>query len=83
MRSSVGAVLVGITHRGSSFAADMGYRDDKSWLPGVSVFEKRGGKLFRVSDTHFGPGDDFCTIWHFLDLIPEGAAGWQPQYKYA
>jgi len=72
-----------VSHRGTSFAADMGYRDDKSWLPGVSVFEKRGGKLFRVSDTRFGPGDDFCALWHFLDLIPEGAAGWQPQYKYA
>jgi len=72
-----------VSHRGSSFAADMGYRNEKGCLPGVSVFRKRGRKIFRVSDTSFGPGDDFCAVWHFFDLIPEGPAGWQPQYKYA
>ena len=72
-----------VSHRHSSFAADMGYRSDGGYLPGVSVFRKRGRKIYRVSDTRFGPGDDFCAIWHFFDLIPEGPAGWQPQYKYA
>jgi len=46
------------------------------------VFRKRGQKIRRVSDTGFHPGDDFCPIWHFFDLLPEGADGWQPQYKY-
>jgi hypothetical protein len=36
-----------------------------------------------VSDTSFSPGDDFATIWHFFDLIPEGAGGWAPKYKYS
>jgi len=48
----------------------------------VSVFKKQGGKIVRVADTSFGPGDDFCSIWHFFDLLPEGAADWQPKYKY-
>ena len=52
-------------------------------MPGVSVFKRKGDKIMRVADTAFSPGDDFCTVWHFLDLIPEGAAGWQPKYKYA
>jgi hypothetical protein len=39
--------------------------------------------IVRVSDAPFSPGDDFCSVWHFFDLIPEGAAGWQPKYKYA
>ena len=30
-----------------------------------------------------GPGDDFCAVWHFLDLLPEGSAGWSPKFKYA
>ena len=72
-----------VSHLNSSFAADMGYGNAKGWLPGVSVFRKRGRKIFRVSDTRFGPGDDFCSLWHFFDLIPEGPAGWQPQYRYA
>lgn len=65
-----------------SFAADMGYREGGNWHPGVSVFEKRDGKIYRVSDTGFGPGDEFCSVWHFLDLLPGGAGDWEPKYKY-
>jgi predicted dithiol-disulfide oxidoreductase (DUF899 family) len=73
-----------VSYGKSTFAADMGYRGaDGHHHPGVSVFRKRGGKIFRVSDTSFAPGDDFATIWHFFDLIPEGASGWAPKYKYS
>jgi predicted dithiol-disulfide oxidoreductase (DUF899 family) len=71
-----------VSHNDTSFARDMGYRSDDGWLPGVSVLRKRGQRICRVSDTRFGPGDDFCAIWHFFELLPEGADGWQPQYKY-
>jgi hypothetical protein len=37
----------------------------------------------RVSDTHLGPGDDFCSLWHFWNMLPEGADGWRPKFKYA
>ncbi|HEY1431622.1 MAG TPA: hypothetical protein VGF39_08355 [Stellaceae bacterium] len=46
------------------------------------MFRRRGQEIYRVSDTGFGPGDDFCAIWSFFDLLPEGADDWQPQYKY-
>jgi hypothetical protein len=52
-------------------------------MPGVSVFRRQNEGIVRVSDAPFSPGDDFCSVWHFFDLIPEGAAGWQPKYKYA
>ena len=71
-----------VSHRNRTFAQDMGYRSNEGWLPGVSVFRKRSLKIWRVSDTGFQPGDDFCTIWHLFDLLPGGAKGWQPQYKY-
>jgi predicted dithiol-disulfide oxidoreductase (DUF899 family) len=72
-----------VSHEGSSFAADMGYRGDNGgWRPGLSVFKREGAKVLRVSDAGFSPGDDFCSLWHFLDLLPEGAHGWQPQYRY-
>ena len=71
-----------VSHCDTNFAGDMGYRSDNGWPPGVSVFHKRGQKIYRVSDTSFQPGDDFCAIWHFFDLLPEGANDWQPQYKY-
>lgn len=71
-----------LSHAGTSFAEDMGYKDDRGFQPGISVFQKRDGKVVRVSDRPLGPGDDFCAIWHMFDLIPEGANGWQPQYSY-
>jgi len=72
-----------VSHQGTNFAADLGYRSDKGWLPGVSVFRRAGDRIYRVSDTEFGPGDDFCTVYHLFDLLPEGAAGWRPQYSYS
>lgn len=71
-----------LSHEGTSFAEDMGYKNEQGFEPGISVFQKRDGKVVRVSDLPLGPGDDFCAIWHIFDLIPEGANGWQPQYNY-
>jgi predicted dithiol-disulfide oxidoreductase (DUF899 family) len=71
-----------VSHIGTSFAADMGYRSPKGWLPGVSVFRRNGDKILRVSDASWSPGDDFCTLWHFFDLLPEGAAGWKAKFSY-
>ena len=69
-----------VSHARSSFARDMGYRDESGrCLPGVSVFRRDGGGIFRVSDTGLGPYDDFCSVWHFLDLLPGGANGWSPR----
>ncbi|HEX3538002.1 MAG TPA: DUF899 family protein [Stellaceae bacterium] len=71
-----------VSHRGTSFAADMGYRGDDGWLPGVSVFRRTGDRVLRVSDTEFDEGDDFCTVWHLFDLLPEGATGWRAKFNY-
>ncbi len=72
-----------ISHQGTNFAADMGYANDDGFHPGVSVFRRDGENIIRVSDTAFGPGDDFCLVWHLFDLIPEGPNGWQPRYDYS
>ena len=72
-----------VSHVGSSFAADMGYRTEKGgWRPGISVFRRAGEKILRVSDVTWSPGDDFCTVWHFFDLLPGGSAGWSPKFTY-
>ena len=68
--------------QGTTFAQDMGYWRDNHPVPGVSVFKREGGRILRVADTSFSPGDDFCSVWHFFDLIPEGSDGWQPKYQY-
>jgi predicted dithiol-disulfide oxidoreductase (DUF899 family) len=72
-----------VSHAGTNFAADMGYRSESGgWLPGVSVFRRDGDRIVRVSDTGLGPGDDFCPVWHLLDLLPGGAKGWSPRFSY-
>lgn len=71
-----------VSDAGKKFAAAMGYLEDGVPLPGVSVFKKRNGGIVRVSDTRFSPGDDFCAVWHFLDLLPEGRNGWGPRFSY-
>jgi predicted dithiol-disulfide oxidoreductase (DUF899 family) len=72
-----------VSHQGTSFAADMGYGSASAgWRPGISVFRRQGTSLTRVSDAPWSPGDDFCTLWHFFDLLPAGADGWKPQFSY-
>ena len=39
-----------VSHKDTSFAADMGYRtEDGGWMPGVSVFKREGGRILRVA----------------------------------
>lgn len=71
-----------VSTAGTSFARDLGYQGDDFLRPGVSVFVKSGGDIVRVSDNVFGPGDDYCQLWHMLDLLPNGADGWKPKFKY-
>jgi predicted dithiol-disulfide oxidoreductase (DUF899 family)/uncharacterized damage-inducible protein DinB len=70
--------------QGSSFTKDVGYQTDEGgYIPGVSVFRKNGdGKIARVSNAFFGPGDLFCSVWHLFDLLPGGPGDWQPKYSY-
>lgn len=69
---------------GTSFFRDMGFASDSNepW-PGVSTFQKRpDGTVVQVAHAYFGPGDDFCSVWPLLDLLPQGPNGWEPKYTY-
>jgi predicted dithiol-disulfide oxidoreductase (DUF899 family) len=74
-----------LSGHGSSFIKDMGFESPKrGFMPGVSVFRKdKDGRIFRVAVDQFGPGDDYCTIWHFFDLLPSGSKGWEPKFRYS
>ena len=53
-------------------------------LPGVSTFEKDGkGRIWHIASAGFGPGDDYCSLWSFLDLLPKGAGKWTPKFSYS
>jgi predicted dithiol-disulfide oxidoreductase (DUF899 family) len=65
---------------GTTFAADMGFADAQGrTLPGVSVFQREGARILRVSASGFDAGEAFGSpVWHLLDLLPGGAEGWKP-----
>ncbi|MBS1964106.1 MAG: DUF899 family protein [Bdellovibrionales bacterium] len=70
-----------VSSKGSPFRKGMGYQDASGDVaPGVSTFVKKGGKLYRVSDTGFGPGDNFCPAWDFFDLLPK--KDWEAKFRY-
>jgi predicted dithiol-disulfide oxidoreductase (DUF899 family) len=80
-----------VSYGRSSLAQDLGYRwrgDDPfdrahgGWEPGVSILRMEDGKILRLSDTEFGPGDGFCVVYSLLELLPEGHMNWSPSYKY-
>jgi predicted dithiol-disulfide oxidoreductase (DUF899 family) len=71
-----------VSHEGTNFAADMGYRTEEGrFRPGVSVFRKEGGKILRVNNAGFQPFDDFCAAWNLFALLP-GEANWTPKFNY-
>jgi predicted dithiol-disulfide oxidoreductase (DUF899 family) len=71
-----------VSHAGSSFAEDMGYRREGKFWPGVSVFRRQDNGIVRISDAGLGPDDVFCVVWSFLDLLGVGTDGWRPRFSY-
>ena len=70
--------------RGTTFAHDMGYEPQpgQHW-PGFTTFRReKGGPIQRVASGMFGPGDDYCSVFHFFDLLADGIGTWEPQFRY-
>ena len=67
---------------GTTFKEDMGFQSGEELLPGVSVFHKNAdGSITHVSHAFFGPGDEYCVVWHLFDLLPMGINGWEPKFN--
>jgi predicted dithiol-disulfide oxidoreductase (DUF899 family) len=84
-----------VSYEGSTFAESMrfrhrgldrGYETDEAmggWNPGVSVFRREDGRIWRLSEADFGPWDSFCLVYHLFDLVPSLERDWTPRYRYA
>jgi hypothetical protein len=47
-------------------------------MPGVSTFARTSdGTIRRHAAAASGPGDRFCAVWSFIDLLPEASAAGQ------
>ncbi len=73
-----------VSIQGSSFGRDMGFvTETGDYWPGFSTFHRRpDGSIVRVGKDFFGPGDTYCSVWHFFDLLQGGADGWEPRFAY-
>jgi predicted dithiol-disulfide oxidoreductase (DUF899 family) len=72
-----------VSGHGSTFIEDMGFRGEKSWMPGVSTFRRSPeGGIERVARSFFGPYDPFCGVWHLIALLEDGEREWAPKYEY-
>lgn len=66
----------------SPFFQDMGFWGNGPW-PGVSTFRREpGGAIVRVAKDVFDAGDDYCAVWPLIDLLEQGANGWEPKFSY-
>jgi hypothetical protein len=69
--------------KGTTFTHDMGFEPKPGELwPGFTTFRKSGRRVERVTRRFFGPGDDFCSAWHFFDHLAGGRGDWEPRFKY-
>ena len=73
-----------LSHKGSSFIKDMKmvHGEKDSPMPGVSSFVLKDDKIYHYNQSFFGPGDNYCNMWDFIDLLPSGVGGWSPKYEY-
>jgi predicted dithiol-disulfide oxidoreductase (DUF899 family)/uncharacterized glyoxalase superfamily protein PhnB len=70
---------------GTSFSTDLGFYDPekKEWNAGTSIFVKNDdGSISHKTSASFGPGDIFCSLWSFFEILPGGVGKWDPKKSY-
>lgn len=51
-------------------------------VPGAACYRRQGDSITCTGSTMFGPGDLYCSAWHFLTLAGVGFDAFTPQYHY-
>ena len=70
------------SHSGGPYIREQSVMPGEENMPGAVLYEKTDGRLHRKNAVVFGPGDLFCSAWHFLALAGHGVDDWTPQYSY-
>ena len=71
------------SRKNNSFAEDLGFTgENETPLPGVASFSKKDGEIFLHHRSYFGPGDNYCNMWDFVNILPKGINNWNPKYNY-
>ncbi len=61
-----------VSAKGSTMFRDLGFANESGGsFPGTTTFVKaKDGTIRRHASAPFGPGDKFCSVWSFSDLLP-------------
>jgi predicted dithiol-disulfide oxidoreductase (DUF899 family) len=60
-----------VSASGTTLFQDLGFADKTGLYPGASTFRRtKADKIENVASTAFGPGDRFCSVWSFFDMLP-------------
>jgi predicted dithiol-disulfide oxidoreductase (DUF899 family) len=70
------------SHQGGSYIKEQTLAPGESNMPGAVVYRLIDGEVYRLNASVFGPGDQFCSFWHFLSLAGKGEETFTPQYSY-
>jgi predicted dithiol-disulfide oxidoreductase (DUF899 family)/predicted enzyme related to lactoylglutathione lyase len=72
-----------VSSKENTFSQDLGFKNEKTSMPGVSTFKKSGeGTIYHCSSAYFGPGDEYCVIYSLLDLLQAPSEDFVPQLKH-
>ncbi|MEN0060782.1 MAG: DUF899 family protein [Myxococcota bacterium] len=72
-----------VSHGQTRFAVNEGFakHDGSTFtelMPGFATYRKTEQGLRRTGKGFYGPGDSFCSVYHFFHQLEGGAAGWAP-----
>lgn len=70
------------SHGGGEYLKEQNVMPGEGNMPGLSCYIRKGNEIFKKNNAVFGPGDLFCSIWHFLSLAGFGEDNWTPQFQY-
>lgn len=70
------------SHEGGPYMQEQSVMPGEGNAPGIVWYVREGDKIFRRNRSAFGPGDQFCSLWHILSLGGFGGENWTPQFNY-
>ncbi len=70
------------SHGGGEYIQEQSVMTGERNGPGLVCYFRKGDEIFRKNASAFGPGDQFCSLWHIISLAGRNEENWTPQYNY-
>ena len=71
-----------LSHGGGAYIQEQSAQAGAGNMPGAVSYELREGRIFRLNQCVFGPGDLYCSAWHLLGMTGIDTEDWTAQYQY-